>query len=82
MTRYVSRVNPISVASLKRKPKGSVIVHHWTLGEARFTRVEGGWLEEREDSVWVAPAVIVSSVAVADECNRAIGCKESWARIY
>lgn len=82
MSRYVSRNNTVSATSLKRKPKGSVVVHHWTLGEVRFTRVEGGWLAEREDSVWVSPAEVVSSVAVAEECNRAIGCKESWARIY
>lgn len=82
MARYVSRNNTISVASLKRKPKGSVVVHHWTLGEVRFTRCAGGWLSEREDSVWVSPAVVVSSVSVADEINKAIGCKESWARIY
>ena len=82
MSRYVSRNNTISVASLKRRPKGSVVVHHWTYGEARFTRVEGGWLTEREDSVWVSPAEVVSSVSVANEINKAIGCKESWARIY
>lgn len=80
--RYISRRNTISVSSLKRKPKGSVVVHHWALGEVRFTRVNGGWLSEREDSVWVAPAEVVSSVAVAEECNRALGCKESWAGIY
>ncbi len=82
MARYVSSRNTISATTLKRRPIGSVVVHHWTLGEARFTRVEGGWLEEREDSVWVAPAKVVSSVAVANECNRAIGCRESWARVY
>lgn len=82
MARYVSRVNPISANTLKRKPKGSVVVHRWTYGEARFTRVEGGWLYECEDSVWVKPAEIVSSSDVANVCNRALGCKESWARIY
>lgn len=82
MARYVSSRNTVSVRTLKRRPIGSVVVHHWTLGEARFTRVEGGWLEEREDSVWVSPAVVVSSASVAEECNKAIGCKESWARIY
>lgn len=82
MARYVSRNNTISATCLKRKPKGSVVVHHWTLGEVRFTRVNGGWLAEREDSVWVSPAVVISSTSVADECNRALGCKESWAKIY
>ncbi len=82
MARYVSRNNTVSATTLKRKPAGSVVVHHWTLGEARFTRVHGGWLEEREDSVWIAPAKVVSSSAVAKECNKAIGCKESWACIY
>ena len=82
MTRYISRRYPISTASLKRKPLGTVVVRHWTCGEVRFTRVNGGWLAEREDSVWVSPAEVVSSVAVAAECNHAVGCKESWARIY
>ena len=82
MTRYVSRRNPVSVNALKRKPKGSVVVHHWNYGEARFTRVNGGWLYEHEDSVWVKPAEIVSSTDVANVCNRAIGCKESWAKVY
>lgn len=82
MSKYVSSRNPVSVASLKRKPKGSVVVHHWTYGEARFTRVEGGWLCEREDSVWVAPAEVVSSADVATECNKTLGCKESWAKVY
>ena len=78
MARYVSHKNPISANTLKRKPTGSVVVHHWSYGGARFTRVNGGWLAEREDR----PAEVVSSDVVADECNRAIGCKESWARIY
>ena len=82
MTKYISSRNPISVASLKRRPIGSVVVHHWTYGGTRFTRVKGGWLAEREDSVWVRPAEVVSSADVADECNKAVGCKESWARIY
>ena len=80
--RYVSRRNPIASNTLKRKSIGNVVVHHWSCGEVRFTRVNGGWLAEREDSVWVRPAVIISSAEVARECNRAIGCKESWACIY
>ena len=82
MARYISRKNPISVASLKRRPLGSVIVHHWSHGEDRFARCVGGWRRELEDSIWIWPPVIVSSAYVANECNKAIGCKESWARIY
>ena len=82
MAKYISSRNPISVRALKRKPIGNVVVHHWSCGEVRFTRINGGWLAEREDSVWVKPAVIVTSTDVAAECNKAIGCKESWACIY
>lgn len=82
MAKYISRRNPISVSALKRKPVGAVVVRHWSSSEVRFTRVNGGWLAEREDSVWVSPAEVVSSTAVADECNRATGCRESWARVY
>ena len=80
--RYVSRRNPIASNTLKRKTLGTVVVHHWTYGEVRFTRVNGGWLAEQEDSVWVKPAEVVSSFDVANVCNRALGCKESWACIY
>lgn len=82
MAKFTSRVNPVSANTLKRKPKGSVVVHHWNYGEVRFTRVNGGWLAEREDSVWVRPAEVVSSAAVARECNSAAGVRESWARVY
>jgi len=82
MTRYVSRRNPVSVNALKRKSLGTVVVHRWSYGEARFTRVKGGWLYELEDSVWVKPAQVISSTDVANVCNRALGCKESWACIY
>ena len=80
--RYVSRRNPIASNTLKRKTLGTVVVHHWSYGEVRFTRVNGGWLAEQEDSVWVKPAEVVTSTDVANVCNRAIGCKESWACIY
>lgn len=83
MARYVSSRNPISATSLKRRPLGSVIRHHienWE--DIKFTRVSGGWLREREDCVWVKPAVIISSADVARECNKAIGDKHSWVRIY
>lgn len=82
MTRYVSQRNPISAASLKRRPIGNVVVRHWAQGEVRFTRCVGGWRVEREDSVWVWPPVILTSADVARECNKAVGCKESWARVY
>lgn len=85
MAKFISRVNPVSFKALKRKPHGTVVVHHWNTGEARFTRVEGGWLYECEwsaDSVWMHPAEVISSVDVARECNASMGCKESWARIY
>ena len=82
MARYVSRRAPIAASTLKRKALGSVVVHHWNYGEVRFTRVAGGWLCEREDSVWVSPAKVVSSADVANECNKAVGCKESWAKVY
>lgn len=82
MARYVSSRNPISACALKRKSIGSVVVHHWSYGEVRFTRVNGGWRAEREDSVWIRPAEVVSSATVARECNSAVGCKESWAKVY
>ena len=82
MAKYISSRNPISVASLKRRPIGSVVVHYNEWENTKFTRVSGGWLKEREDFVGIDQAVVVSSVDVARECNRAIGCKESWARVY
>lgn len=82
MAKYVSQKNPVSPSYLKRKSLGSVVVHHWSSGEVRFTRVLGGWKAEREDSVWVHPAEVVSSRVVAEECNGAVGCKSSWARVF
>ena len=80
MAKYVSRRNTISARTLKRKQLGSVVVRHG--GEdVKFTRVVGGWLRERTDFIGLRPEV-VSSVAVARECNSAIGCRESWARVY
>ena len=82
MGRYISRNNPISVRALKRRENGTVIRHHngrWE--DARFTRCAGGWLRERLDFTGLSPEV-VSSVAVATECNKALGCKESWAEVY
>ena len=77
MAKYISRKAPVAVGALKRKPLGSVVLHHWSSGEVRFTRVSGGWLRVTSERTEV-----VSSAAVADECNRSTGCKESWARVY
>ena len=82
MAKFISQKNPIAASALKRRPIGSVIVKHWSREEVRLVRCCGGWRVEREDTVWVWPPVILSSADVARECNSAIGCKESWARIY
>ena len=82
MAKYISRRNPIASNTLKRKPIGTTVVHHNGSWETvRFTRTHGGWLREREDFVGIRPEV-VSSAAVAAECNRSVGCKESWAKVY
>ena len=82
MAKFVSRVNPVSTRSLKRRSIGAVVRHHngnWE--DVRFTRVHGGWLRERVDFVGLRPEV-VSSAAVAAECNRSYGCADSWAKVY
>ena len=76
MARYISRKAPVSVGALKRKPLGATVVRHGG-GDVWFTRVNGGWLRVTSERTEV-----VSSAAVADECNGAVGCKESWARVY
>ena len=81
MAKYVSPSNPVSVRSLKRKPTGSVVRRHGGREDVKFTRVHGGWLREREDFSGLRPEA-VSSAAVADECNRSVGCRESWAKVY
>ena len=82
MARFVSRVNPISVRSLKRRVVGAVVRHHNGSWEnVKFTRVAGGWKREREDFSGLSPEV-VSSAAVAAECNHAFGCADSWAKVY
>lgn len=81
MAKYISRSSPVSVASLKRRSIGAVVVHHSAYEDVRFTRVHGGWKRERTDFVGLSTEV-VTSVQVANVCNRALGCKESWARIY
>ena len=81
MARFVSRRNTISARALKRRGNGTVVFHHSEWEDNRFTRVHGGWLKERVDFVGIRPEV-VSSADVALECNRAIGCRQSWAEIY
>ena len=81
MARFVSSRNPVSTGTLKRRPLGTVVTRHGGREDVRFTRVEGGWLREREDVTNEKPT-IVSSADVADECNTAVGCKESWAKVY
>ena len=82
MVRFVSHKNPISANTLKRKSLGSVVVrHHGNWEDVKFTRVSGGWKRERTD-VTSERTEVVSSADVATECNSAVGCKESWARVY
>ena len=81
MAKYISRANPISVGALKRRPVGTTVRHHVCRDDVKFTRVNGGWRRQREDLIWDKPE-LVSSNAVAAECNNTYGCKESWARIY
>ena len=82
MAKFVSHRNPVSARSLKRKALGAVVLHHnghWE--DVRFTRVHGGWSRQRTDFVGLRPE-LVSSADVARECNRAYGCRESWAKVY
>ena len=81
MAKYVSRSNPVSVRSLKRRPIGAVVRRHGGREDVRFTRVTGGWVRERTDVTSERPQV-VSSAATAAECNRAYGCADSWAKVY
>ena len=81
MAKFVSRKAPVSSASLKRRPVGAVVRRHGGHEDVLFTRVTGGWLREREDFAGLRPEV-VSSTAVARECNSAMGCSDSWAKVY
>ena len=75
MSKFVSYKNKVSARALKRKSLGSVVVHHYRRTDVRFTRVVGGWsVSERTE--------VVNSAAVAAECNRSVGCRESWAKVY
>ena len=78
---YVSYKNPVSARALKRRPIGAVVRRHSKWEDVKFTRVEGGWKREREDFTGLRPEV-VTSAAVANECNGAVGCAESWAKVY
>ena len=82
MAKFISRKNPVAARALKRRENGTVVVHHngsWE--DIHFTRVSGGWRRERVDFFGLT-TMIVSSADVARECNMALGCQESWARIY
>ena len=81
MARFVSRVNPVSARVLKRRPLGAVVVRHSAWEDVKFVRVVGGWKREREDFSGL-PAELVTSAAVAAECNGAVGCADSWAKVY
>ena len=81
MTRFVSQKNPVSAGNLKRKPAGSVVLLHGGREDVRFVRTNGGWKRERVD-VTSEKSTVVSSAAVAAECNSAMGCRESWAKVY
>ena len=81
MARFVSSKNPVSSKALKRKPIGAIVTRHGGREDVRFTRVAGGWLRSRVDVTSESPTV-VSSAEVALECNTAVGCRESWARVY
>ena len=81
MAKYVSSRNPVSMRVLKRKPAGSVVVRHGGREDIKFTRITGGWLRERTDVTSEHPE-LVNSAEVARECNGAVGCRESWAKVY
>ena len=80
MAKYISRNNPVSIRSLKRRPLGAVVVRHG-YEDVKFVRVHGGWKRERTDVNWVRSEV-VTSAAVAAECNSSVGCADSWAKVY
>lgn len=81
MAKFISKKNPVSARVLKRRAHGTVITRHYGRVDVRFTRIAGGWLRSREDVTSETPEV-VSSAAVAAECNTAVGCQSSWAKVY
>ena len=80
MARFVSKKNPVSMRALKRKAAGNVVFRHGGREDVRFTRVEGGWKRERMGVT--ERTTVVSSSDVAKECNAAVGCRSSWARVF
>lgn len=81
MTRFISRRNTITPGALKRCSRGTVVFHHnGNYEDVRFVRVHGGWTRERVDVT--SESVVVTSAAVAAECNMAFGYKDSWAEVY
>ena len=80
MAKFVSSRNRVASNALKRKPKGTVIIRHGGREDIEFTRVAGGWRRQRMDISETDK--VISSTAVANECNRSIGCRESWTRVY
>ena len=81
MAKYISRNNTVSTRALKRKATGTVVARHYGRVDIRFTRVNGGWCRERVDVTSENPTV-VTSADVARECNSAVGCADSWAKVY
>ena len=81
MAKFVSRSNTISTRALKRRSLGAVVLRHYGRVDIKFTRVNGGWKREREDVTSERPTV-VTSATVARECNTAVGCADSWAKVY
>ena len=80
MAKFVSSKAPVSARALKRRSVGAV-VRRRGYEDVKFTRVKGGWLREREDFAGLRPE-LVASAAVAAECNRSVGCADSWAKVY
>ena len=80
MARFVSFNNPVSVGTLKRKHAGTVVIRHGGREDIKFTRMAGGWLRSRMDVT--ERHAVVSSADVARECNTAMGCQDSWAKVY
>ena len=81
MAKFISQKNNVSVRALKRKAADSVVIRHGGHEDIKFVRVYGGWRRERTDVTSERPE-IVSSAVVASECNSAMGCGSSWARVY
>ena len=81
MAKYISSRNKVSARALKRREVGAVVRCHSRWEDVKFVRTHGGWIRERTDFTGLRPQ-LVTSVAVADECNHSVGCAESWAKVY